>query len=394
MASFEFLRPIDQFDGSRRLLNELIAGLQSDKYQHFRVATAFAKSGPLLRLSKELKHWRTSGRTLEGIFGIDHRGTTSQALELALNLFDTTYICHTSASSTFHPKIYLSWGDNAALCIFGSHNLTVGGTETNLEGAIKIEFEVPADNAEFDAALSCWTSLLPENFGLTKILTKTLLNALQRAGLVSDENRLRLTATETTSAASESELFPNTHPKPPSAIPKKVFEEITTIKEQTRDQSLAGSSALVIQIVPHHNGEVFLSKLAVNQNPDFFGFPFTGRTVPKKASNPSYPQRLPDPLVSVIVYDASEVVVLDKNNFPLNTVFYEKKSEIRITFPPDFVGVVDQFAVMVMQLAEDAHDYLIEVFNPGSQAYDDYLSVCDQSLPSGGAARARKMGWL
>src|SRR5205085_2252108 len=91
--------------------------------------------------------------------------------------------------------------------------------------------------------------------------------------------------------------------------------------------AIVSSEALVIQIVPHHNGEVFLSKIAVNQNPGFFGFPFRGITTPKIARNPSYPQRVPDPVVNITVYDAAGNVTLTRTAFELNTVYYSTKSE-------------------------------------------------------------------
>src|SRR5207248_2343236 len=152
--------------------------------------------------------------------------------------------------------------------------------------------------------------------------------------------------------------------------------------------------ALVIQITPHHNGEVFLSKTAVNQNPGFFGFPFAGRTVPKKRGNTAYPQRVPDPIVNITIFDGAGARIVSKAGFNLNTVFYEKKAEIRITFSADLTGAVEQFAIMVMRQGTGISDYEIEIYNPGSPFYDQYLAVCNQLLPSGGPRRARRMGWL
>ncbi len=182
-----------------------------------------------------------------------------------------------------------------------------------------------------------------------------------------------------------------------SSLPKGVFLPQKTSGKKAHKAVLPGtvvSEALVIQINPHRNGEVFLSKLAVDQSPNFFGFPFTGKTISKKASNPSYPQRVPDPLVRITAYDSNGTIALLKEQFGLNTVFYEKKSEIRITFPPDLLKVVKPYSVMVMQRAEGGLDYVIEIFNPGTKQYDAYLNVCNQTLPSGGASKARKMGWI
>jgi hypothetical protein len=48
----------------------------------------------------------------------------------------------------------------------------------------------------------------------------------------------------------------------------------------------------------------------------------------------------------------------------------------------------------VMRQTVEDRDYDIEIFNPGSQRYEDYLESCNQTLPSGGAQQSRKMGWL
>jgi HKD family nuclease len=121
-----FLRPLDQFSGVDRLLQRLKLHLANDSYLHLRIAVAFAKVGPLLRLNEEFERWREKGKTIEAIFGIDLRGTSRQALEFALRNFDATYITHTTANAVFHPKFYLFEGNTLSLCLCGSHNLTVG----------------------------------------------------------------------------------------------------------------------------------------------------------------------------------------------------------------------------------------------------------------------------
>jgi hypothetical protein len=193
--------------------------------------------------------------------------------------------------------------------------------------------------------------------------------------------------------------------KPPSPLPKGLFA-IKKAKPQVAERSVGvptkkvamnvSAEALVIQIVPHHNGEVFLSKIAVDQNPEFFGFPFTGKTIPKKPQNPSYPQREPDPVVDLKVHGKTSTPVVHHPNYALNTVFYEAKSEIRITVPPDVVKNTPEYSILVMrQGAEGAEcDYEMDIFPPDNPQFNDYLDVCNQTMPSGGKPKPRKMGWL
>jgi hypothetical protein len=72
------------------------------------------------------------------------------------------------------------------------------------------------------------------------------------------------------------------------------------------------------------------------------------------------------------------------------------KSEIRITVPQDVILNVPEYSIMVMSqtLADQSHDYDIEIYTPGSEEYDQYLDVCNQTMPSGGKTAARRFGWL
>lgn len=413
MVRVSFLRPIDQFDGTQRLIDELRTCLRADEYEHLRFSVAFAITGPLLRLAADIRAWRAKGHTIRAIFGIDLDGTSKQVLEFALHNFDQVYITHSTSNATFHPKFYLFFGDESAVCYQGSNNLTVGGTETNLEGAVKVKMDRPADEATFQEALSSWESLLPVVCPLTLEVTQELIDDLFARGLIFDETvakprRRRAVATTPGTAAGTTTRpfpFPRTHPKPPSPIPREELPAAAPAATgaakgrsgaaaKRRTPLVVPSEALVIQIVPHDNGEVFLSKRAVDQNPAFFGFPFTGRTTPKNPRNSAYPQRDPDPVVNVTVYDRRGNPRVTANGFNLNTVFYQVKSEIRVTFSPELRRATAPYSIMVMRRSEEEHDYDIEIFNPGSDLYREYLDACNQTLPGGGKAQPRRMGWL
>jgi len=432
MTRISFLRPTDQFQGKQRFLQEMKQCLASDDYQHMRLAVAFAKSGPLLRLLPLLREWRRSEKTIEGIIGIDHYVTTKQALEIALESFDRAYITHVRTQSsmgiTFHPKLYLFYGTDHAVCFYGSQNLTVGGTETNLEGGVKIEFDLPEDDASWQEALSCWTSLLPDQCPMTRRLDTELLDSLFQQEMVCDERSSRSKSLRDVHSPEEPseqaeplpELFPVVRMVPPSPIPKGLFSppprrtpakkapKKSPAKSTKRPRAeppplptpvVVSAEAMVIEIVPPSNNEVRLSKGAIDQNPDFFGFPFTGSTVPKKpgtSENPRnrpYPQRTPDPTVQTTVYDVAGESIRVRRH-ALNMVLYEGRGELRITFPAGVLNDVARYSLMVMRRAVGPYDYDIDIFNPGSQTYLDYLGVCNQTLPSGGANRARRMGWL
>lgn len=155
------------------------------------------------------------------------------------------------------------------------------------------------------------------------------------------------------------------------------------------------AETLVIQVRPHDNGEVFLSKTAVDQNRDFFGFPFEGETTPKKEVNKAYPQRDPAPVVDLTVVAPDGTIPYELVEFELTTVYYESKSEIRITIPPAIARHLPELSILVMSEAEsDDRDYTLDIYMPGSTAYDDYLDECDQEMPSGGKPESRRFGWV
>jgi HKD family nuclease len=402
MPQITILRPTDQPTNKVRLINELKLHLACNDFSDFRIVVAFAKLGPLQRLSKAIEQWVSAGKTVRGVMGIDQNGTSKQALEYALSHFTETYVAHigTSFSSpTFHPKMYWFSGSSKAVAYIGSNNLTVGGTETNLETYIKLILSLPGDNQTLVDLNACWTDALQVS---TK-LTPGLLAQLAGAGFLLDESQKSGTGSGSSAKAQSQQAFsgqfPSIHVVPPSPIPAPI-KVLLPKKPKTAPVSLPmpviGAQGLVIQIVPHHNGEVFLSKLAIDQNPGFFGWPFSGQTVPKKPSNRPYPQRIPDPIVDLKLYDATGLLKIQHDPFNLNTVYYEPKSEIRITVPQDIVRNTPPLSAMVMRdiSATGTHDYEIEIWVPGSQQYTTYLGICNQTMPSGGAASPRKFGWI
>lgn len=417
MASVSFLSPVAQFSGKDRLLNHIRASLGERKFSEFRLAVAYAKSRPLAKLSPDLQKWTNAGKTARAIIGLNQRGTSRQALEVALGLFNEVYVCFPGSAATFHPKLYLFSGATAATCFFGSHNLTVGGLETNYEAGIRVDLDLPTDSRELSDALKCWDTLLPASCVSTRRLDAMLLEKLITADLLLDESVPKARSTDTPAAkkamVAGAKLFPTVFPAPPlpmspadkvqvlrgslqTRTPRKAAPTISSITLPGAVEASAASfgKELVIQIAPHHNGEIFLSKLALNQNPGFFGFPFTGRTTPKRAGNASYPQRVPDPVVDVTVFDSTGALVLARPQFELNTVFYERKTDIRVTVSPDILRVIEQFSILHMRSGDQKCDYYFNVYNPGSARYNALLAVCNQRLPSGGGTRARRMGWL
>lgn len=401
MPTLGFISPLDQPTGNRRLLEELKAGLLDERFSYFQLIVAYAKSGPLHRLRDFMERWRTTGKRIDAIIGIDQQGTSREALELALTLFDNVYVTR-EAGITFHPKLYLFKGTSAARAFVGSNNLTVGGTEKNFEATIQLDLVLPADTAILTTLEEAWRDLAA--CPATKVLDGVLLAQLIDDGDVVDERSMRQGDGDLEGPwVTGGRRIPRSGMvvKPGSPLPKKALRPTGGGATVTRQVAIAMPTltrpatvrGLAIQIRPQHNGEIFLSVRAALQNPEFFKWPFTGMTTPKKPQNPSYPQLDPDPVVNIIVHGAATTPLLRLENYNLNTVYYEYKSEIRITASP-LVSVVPEYSVMIIEPGEaPGIDYEITIYTPASPEYAAWVAVCNQEMPSGGKT-PRKFGWF
>lgn len=399
MSKISFITPLDQPSGSKRLLDILRTGLKDQRFTRLRIIVAYAKSGPLLRLHTELESWMAAGNSLYAIFGLDQQGTSKEALTIASDLCTELYVTR-ERGITFHPKIYLFDGPGHAKAIIGSNNLTVGGTETNFESSAILDLVLPEDAEVYTELDKIWGNLLPHSCPATKLLTQILLENFITNDVVLSETQLQ--ARSKTGGSNPAAPATGLVCKPASPLPASIMKSAARTSQQTSVSvgqppipmplplTVAG---LAIQIKPHHNGEIFLSKIAVLQNPNFFGWPFTGSTIPKKAGNTAYPQRTPDPVVNIDVYGAATAPLMTLREYALNTVYYSVKSEIRITASP-LTSQVPEYSIMVMTLGRDAGiDYDIFIYRPDSPKYSSWLTACNQAMPGGGKV-ARRFGWF
>ena len=370
--------------------------LKSGHYSRMRMVVAYAKEGALLKLQDGLQVFTAAGGEVEAVFGIDQRGTSRQALEFSLATFARSYVWqHPNLLVTFHPKMYLFEGPSRAEAHIGSCNMTVGGLETNCEAAVRLVFDLPAEKAEWAAASAGWAALMAHPN--LRPLTAGEIKGLDGAGLLLDETLPAFGGSPKQPKTHAGVVFPATPFVAPSPRKKKAAQPVPATAAAASAAKVTHPSlpsTLLIQIVPHHNGEVFLSMSAVAQYPRFFNFPFKGLTTPKK-DNPPYPQRLPDPVTDWTVYDSSGAPLLKVLGFPLNTVYYDKKSELRVTISPQLLATIAADSILQMTRVEDGMtDYSCDVFPPGSPQFASLMQACNQEMPSGGKAVARRFGWV
>ena len=326
--------------------------------------------------------------------GVSMQRTSVEGLESLLECLDgrgEVWVFHNANGRTFHPKMYVFANDRSAEVIIGSGNLTQGGLFDNYEASISLTLNL-ADAVDrslltrVDATLDSYADRVS---GTAVLLSRETLQRLRSERYVLPEREMRHPERRPPTVAPEHGIPLFRHvavPPPPPTIP-------VIVPGGPPPPHVDTHRGLAIQIKPHRNGEIFLSVMASQQDPAFFGLPFTGRTTPKKASNKSYPQRSPDPIVNITVYGAQPIPDLDHNRYALNTVYYERNHEIRIT-ASRLVGGVPDYSIMIL-LRSDATgvDYEISIHRPDSPHYETWLARCDQRMPSGGRI-PRRFGWL
>lgn len=406
MADLDLQLPLDQPKNRGRLLSRLRAQFDDDQFERIRLIVAFAKVGPLRRLAEEINSWKKSGRDVDAIFGVDHKNTSFDALNFALEHFDEVRIVHQRDNSvTFHPKIYLFEAEDSAYAYVGSNNLTVGGTESNFEAGVALELDLTDedDSSLYNSLDQSWQ----QTKAASSELTEDMLQKLVDEGKVAPERHLWASSTEGTQEdsdqkpdESEKVSFPEVERKPTSSPPDTPGDGDFSDTDLSISAGVS-TSTLIMEVRQRENGEIHLSYTAAQQNEEFFEFPFSGQTTPKKDSNESYPQREPKPLVNVDLYDENGVLQVREKNFRLTMVDYQKRSEIRITMPREVVGYAvgyngPEYCILAMgkMPTDDPLDYDISLYVPGSEEHADRLEDCDKDMPSGGKPNPRSYGWI
>jgi hypothetical protein len=358
----------------------------------FVMVSAFASLRTVLRFRPRVAEIKASGGAVRLVLGVDLGGTSKEVLqEVASWEVPVTIVKNRMFGVTFHPKLYvLRWPTRAEI-IVGSNNLTDGGLYRNYEASSRTVYALPDEQAALDKALSELKRFLQPIGPIAAALTPAYLSTLLALPEIPPEAVARRTRAEGIPRRPPSSVFGyESIPQAPKAPGWKLPSAPTTplpVQEPTKTDSLA------IQVRAHPNGEIFLSVTAALQNPSFFNWPFTGKTTPKKTGNPSYPQIIPDPVVDIVVYGAAQAPQMTLSGYSLNTVYYKKKSEIRVTASP-LVGVLTDNSIMIIRRSEAVdRDYDIVIHLPESPNYKPWLDACDQTMPGGGK-QPRRFGWF
>lgn len=158
-------------------------------FSSFKCLVAFASPSGVTGLREIIEESKDHINTIRIIVGIDQHGTSKEALEALIEWNVDVYIYYTAQTIIFHPKIYLFEGDDKALAIVGSNNLTQAGLVRNIEGSFKVEYlkeEVDPPHP-VEQITNYYAPLLDEDAPNIQKLTSELIDTLVEAGKVKDE---------------------------------------------------------------------------------------------------------------------------------------------------------------------------------------------------------------
>jgi hypothetical protein len=166
------------FGGGGQIGSVLADGMRDATMSRLWIATAWGKRSGIGRIQRAAADFRAGGGTSEVIVGIDEGGATREGLTACLDAFDDVFIYHDPGPRTFHPKIYAVEGQQKAMLVVGSGNLTRGGLFTNYEAAFVVdavlgesEWHIRDDvRGYFDALLGVGEAVRPLDAELIELL--------------------------------------------------------------------------------------------------------------------------------------------------------------------------------------------------------------------------------
>jgi HKD family nuclease len=429
---------LPQPDGSSvgdRLISELTAG----NWDEFRCAVAFAKLSGVQYLDGPLRAFTGSGRRAVVAVGIDHKGTSFEAAsQLAAAVQSTGELVITTdvamPPSTFHPKLYCflafdTAGDVAqALVVSGSSNLTEGGLFTNYEFSTAWIPALPDkhESAALNDALNVLDTWQDTSSGRCVLGDAAKLVELHQLGLLPSE--VQIAAARAAAQATGSSGAPPGGSGAPSGLSKvprpqrpshtktmgppliviplsaapvsaQAPTAATGPTASTPQPALASAGAThnVLFLDVGNVGrktEVYLSKTALNEDPQFFG-PFTGRTTPKRATSDAQPERQPRPVVDMRLVDANGNVVSEYRDHALKIWQYaigkSANQDVRITIPAELLRSLPAGCILEMRRnpVRAGTEYRLDFLTPGSGQWSAARAAATRWLPG----RKRQVGW-
>jgi len=369
------------------ILKEALSG-QAGRYNLLRGAVAFVKESGLRHLQDALSEFMNQGGEIRLVVGIDHRGTSIEALR---NLLDRVgpngqvLINHDEAPYvTFHPKLYLLEGPSHALIVVGSGNLTEGGLYTNDEAFFAIELD-KSDPSSVEtlrrahAALDSWSD--PSN-GTVRELSDQLITSLANQGYAlpereaSAEDEAVQTPRPPQPDGGEGPLVPlfrrgPARPRPMRPRPEPVADTTPQGIPRGFAMTLMRTDVGTGQVTPGtaaRSPEVFIPLGARDLHPEFWQWP-DGFT-----EDPTHPEKRDRWNVPVSI--GGQIVQVNMMTWPDKHDFRLRSEALR--------SAGQEGDIMKIERVEGRPDveYHVEIVPRGSRAHEELSRVCMNATPN------------
>ena len=153
------------FSGPSRPFGRILRTvIDEDRWTHIDIAVAYCRMSGLRLVNDALVRFIERGGALNIVVGIDSNngGTSREAIERLLHYKSIApervqvVICHFATETgsprhAFHPKIYAFSNENHGRAYIGSHNLTRGGLQNNIEVAVENSGPIEGNRVISDA---------------------------------------------------------------------------------------------------------------------------------------------------------------------------------------------------------------------------------------------------
>jgi hypothetical protein len=235
MVSIEFLTQPWVRVGD--LLGDAVA--QNGRPRELVLVSAFASLATVLRFKHMVTDVVTSGGAARMVIGVDLGGTSKEVLqEVATWGIPVTIIKNRMPGVTFHPKIYLLRWSELAHIIVGSNNLTEGGLYKNYEAAIRLIYDLPADDAPYLQAtegLRCFVE--PRGPTAALLTPEYLISLLALSSIPSEAQARRLRGERSFLPNAErdtGDVFGFQSVEPPPPLPPELQRILLVARAQQR----------------------------------------------------------------------------------------------------------------------------------------------------------------
>lgn len=338
--------------------DRLASLMASGRFKQMKMMVAFVKQSGVGRLYNDFRNFINAGGSIEGIVGIDYRGTSMQGLQQLVNLSNNNiYIHHDGNQITFHPKVFIfndDCGQHAIL--IGSTNLTCGGLYTNYEANALLLSENTQSDSQFISDIKDYYQLILSDNN-TKKIDQSFVANLFTQGLIEDETQKKNFAEAINHVTSVPFKGGKLRYRPPALPPIRAPRVISTLKRFVTTLSNFDVSVRSLDPV------ILIPLKALRQNSAFWDWPdsFT-------LSGGGYPER----------YSCVDVIVSGNivQKFYVRIYFYAKKDEFRLQCEPIKRNGTPGDIMLINRTDKDRPQYEISLIRKGTVEHKKLLKKC------------------